>query len=91
MGILQLKYNGKTYTSKRDIVSILRSLEFYWLLDSECEGADIEIEKNTIIWNNGDFLNGNWHYGIFKNGNFYGNWKNGIWENGNFDGTGKAV
>jgi hypothetical protein len=38
------------------------------------------------VWYKGDYLSGNWKYGIFKEGNFYGNWLNGIFEGGNFDG-----
>jgi hypothetical protein len=86
MKFVQLKYKDKTYKSQKDINQILKDLKFYWLIDSELENADIEIEKNTLIWNNGDFFSGNWEYGIFKDGKFYGNWKNGIWENGNFAG-----
>jgi hypothetical protein len=86
MKFVQLKYKDKTYKSQKEINQILKDLKFYWLIDSELENADIEIEKNTLIWNNGDFFSGNWEYGIFKDGKFYGNWKNGIWENGNFAG-----
>ena len=86
MKFVQLKYKDKTYKSQKEIDEILKDLKFYWLIDSELENADIEIEKNTLIWNNGDFFSGNWEYGIFKDGKFYGNWKNGIWENGNFAG-----
>lgn len=86
MKFVQLKYKDKTYKSQKEINQILKDLKFYWLIDSELENADIEIEKNTLIWNNGDFFSGDWEYGIFKDGKFYGNWKNGIWENGNFAG-----
>lgn len=86
MKFAQLKYKDKTYKSQIEINQILKDLKFYWLIDSELENADIEIEKNTLIWNNGDFFSGDWEYGIFKDGKFYGNWKNGIWENGNFAG-----
>ena len=48
--------------------------------------CEIIIKNNTLIWENGSFYTGEWHYGIFKNGSFYGNWKNGIWERGNFAG-----
>jgi hypothetical protein len=87
MGILELNYNGKNYTSSRDILNILRNLKFYWLIDSECEDAVIEIKNDTLIWHEGLYLSGNWKYGIFKNGGFYGNWKNGIWEDGYFNGN----
>ena len=60
--------------------------EFYWIIDSEIENAKLEIKNKTLIWNDGNFYNGNWYYGIFKQGDFYGVWENGIWENGNFYG-----
>jgi len=87
MGIIELKYDGKTHTSKKSILRILESLEFWWLIDSEVEDAKIEIIRGTVIWNDGIYLSGNWHYGIFKNGHFYGNWENGIWEGGFFEGN----
>ena len=86
MNILELKYKGKTYTTKNQIIKILNQLEFFWLIDSEVTDAVIEIENNTVIWHEGVFMAGNWHYGIFKNGGFYGVWENGIWEGGYFDG-----
>lgn len=82
----ELIYKNHTYKNTNDIDQILLKEGFYWLIDSEVSDAIIEIKNNTIIWHNGDYLSGNWHYGIFKNGNFYGNWENGIFENGNFNG-----
>lgn len=87
MRYLELTYRDKKYTNRKEIDSILTSEKFYWLIDSEIENAQIEIRKNTLVWKNGDFLNGDWYYGIFKNGNFYGNWENGIFESGNFGGN----
>lgn len=84
--IIELVYQGKTYTAKNQILSILEKEQFYWLIDSELSNAIIEIKNNTIIWHDGIFLSGNWKYGIFKNGEFYGTWENGIFENGIFDG-----
>ena len=86
MKYTELKCGGKTYTNQSDIISVLRKNNFYWLIDSEVENAQIEITNNTLIWHNGSFYSGDWFYGIFKNGSFYGNWENGIWENGNFGG-----
>ena len=86
MRYTELNLNGKTYTSQREIEEILSKHKFYWLIDSEIENAKIEISKDTIIWHDGSFYTGDWHYGIFKDGNFYGNWENGIWESGNFGG-----
>ena len=59
------------------------------LSDLIIEDAEIEIKNNTLIWYNGIFLSGQWIFGIFKNGKFYGNFINGIWEGGQFNGTGK--
>ncbi len=82
----ELKYDNKTYTTESQIIKILKDNKFYWLLDSEIENAEIEIKKDTLIWKNGEYIYGNWHYGIFKNGKFYGVWENGIFENGMFYG-----
>lgn len=82
----QLSIDGKIYTNSREIDKILKSQEFYWLIDSEIEEAIIEIKKGTIIWHDGNLYSGNWKWGIFKSGNFWGNWQNGIWEGGNFYG-----
>lgn len=81
-----LKINGKEEKNQRNIDSLLKSKEFYWLIDSEIENAKIEILNNTLIWHDGYFF-GNWEYGIFKNGEFYGNWINGIFEGGKFNGN----
>ena len=83
----ELMFNNKKYYNKKEINNILRKQKFYWLIDSETENAIIEIKNNTLIWHDGDYLSGNWHYGIFKGGNFYGNWENGIFEGGNFVGN----
>jgi len=82
----QLKYKDKIYTNYKDINDILLKEKMYWLIDSEIEYAQLEIKNNTIIWHNGNFYSGNWYYGIFKSGKFYGVWENGIWENGDFAG-----
>ena len=86
MRYTELKYGNKTYTVESQIDKILENQKFYWLLDSEIENAVLEIKKDTLIWHDGDFLSGNWHYGIFKSGDFYGIWQNGIFEGGNFKG-----
>lgn len=87
MDFIELKYNDKTYTTPNQIIDILKKEKLYWLIDSETDKAIIEIKNNTLIWHEGIFMSGNWKYGIFKNGGFYGTWENGIWENGYFDGT----
>lgn len=90
MGIIELKYNDKSITTKSEILKKLQEEELYWLIDSEVESAIVEIKKHTVIWHEGIFKFGNWKYGIFKNGGFYGIWENGIWEDGVFKGTWKS-
>jgi len=86
MDFLELRYEGKTYTTKNQILEILSKEKLYWLIDSEVDQAIIEIKNNTLIWHEGIYMSGNWYYGIFKNGGFYGTWESGIWENGFFNG-----
>ena len=86
MGYTELSVGGRTYTNKREIVSILKTEGFGWLVDSVVEDAKIEISHKTLIWRDGLFLEGDWHFGIFKNGRFCGNWKGGIFEAGTFEG-----
>jgi hypothetical protein len=86
MRYIELRYRNKTYTNRVEIDDILHKEGFYWLIDSELEGAIIEVNKSTIIWHSGNYYSGDWEYGIFKNGKFYGNWINGIWESGIFSG-----
>lgn len=90
MKIKELKYKDSIYTNERIINNILKTENFHWLIDSELENAVIEIKNNTLIWYNGSYISGNWHYGIFKDGSFYGIWENGIWEGGNFSGKWKS-
>lgn len=82
----KLNYDGQSITNNREIERILSQEKFYWLIDSEIENADIEIKNNTLIWNEGEYFTGNWHFGIFKGGTFHGNFINGIFEGGNFEG-----
>lgn len=86
MRFKQLVIDNKSIKSIKKINNILKDFNFYWLIDSEFENADIEIKNKTLIWHSGEFYTGNWHYGIFKNGTFYGNFINGIFENGSFKG-----
>lgn len=86
MDFLELKHGGKTYTNQREIINILKKEGFYWLIDSEVSEAIIEIKNNTLIWHDGSYLSGDWYYGIFKKGNFFGKWENGIFEDGTFEG-----
>jgi hypothetical protein len=87
MRYAELLIDNKSIKSQSKIEDLLISQKFYWLVDSEIEDAKIEIKKNTIIWHSGNFYSGEWKFGIFKNGNFYGNWENGIFEGGNFKGN----
>jgi hypothetical protein len=86
MRFKQLIMGDQKITNQKKIIDVLEQKGFNWLIDSEIENADIEIQKDTLIWNGGDFYSGYWHYGIFKSGNFYGIFENGIFENGNFKG-----
>jgi len=82
----QLIIDNKSIKSEKQINSVLKEFEFYWLIDSEFEEANIEIKNNTLIWHSGNYYTGDWQYGIFKDGSFYGNFINGIFENGVFKG-----
>ena len=86
----ELIIDTKSIKTQNQIDSILKEYKFYWLIDSEIEQARIEIKNNTLIWHSGDFYSGDWYYGIFKTGNFYGNFINGIFESGNFKGNWKS-
>jgi len=86
MRYIELKYNNKTYTNESQINTILEIENLFWLIDSEIENASLEITNKTLIWNDGTYYSGSWHYGIFKDGEFNGTWENGIFENGNFRG-----
>lgn len=86
MRFKELVYGGKTYKNGGEITRILEDLKFYWLIDSEFESAKIEIKRGVLIWNSGNYYSGNWKFGIFKSGDFYGKWENGIFEGGNFKG-----
>lgn len=86
MRYIELKHDGVVYTGESKINDILKKQRFFWLMDSEIENAVIEIRKNTLIWHDGQFYSGHWHYGIFKGGDFRGSWENGIFEGGNFEG-----
>lgn len=82
----ELIIDNKSIRSDRLITRILKERGFYWLVDSEIESAKIEIKKDTLIWHNGIFFTGDWEYGIFKDGQFFGNFINGIFESGTFKG-----
>ncbi len=86
MRFLELHYKDNIITNNIIIHQILENEKLHWLIDSEIEGAKIEIKNNTLIWHDGYFF-GNWYYGIFKGGEFHGNFQNGILEGGVFRGN----
>ena len=81
-----LKIGDKVYRNSKHIERELKKRNFYWVIDSECENADMEIKHDTLIWNDGKWDHGSWEFGIFLGGEFYGKWENGIFENGVFKG-----
>ena len=90
MRFKELIYGDRKMTNNREIETFLEKNNFNWLIDSEMSDAVLEIEKGTLIWHSGIFMTGNWKYGIFKNGGFYGVFENGIFEDGHFDGLWKS-
>lgn len=82
----QLKFATSIITDQDRIDEILKSEGFHWLIDSEIEMAKIEIKNKTLIWWDGFFYSGDWHYGILKGGKFWGTFHNGIIEGGQFYG-----
>lgn len=86
MRYISFKYGDKLITNENKINKILIDNDLGWLIDCEFEQADIEIKKKTIIWNSGTFFNGDWRYGIFRSGKFYGRFLNGIFEDGEMRG-----
>lgn len=86
MRFSELLYQDKIIKGENQILKILELENLHWLIDSEIEDAKIEIKNNTLIWHDGIYYSGHWHYGIFKGGNFYGIFENGILEGGNFYG-----
>ena len=86
MKYAELTVGTNTYKNQREISKNLVGEGFSWLVDSTIENAVLEIRNNTLIWHKGDFYEGDWHYGIFKDGRFCGNWEGGIFEAGVFEG-----
>jgi hypothetical protein len=87
----ELKCSGKTYTSEKEIVKVLKEKGFNWLINSELEKAELEIKNDTLIWHGGDFQFGKWKYGIFKDGTFSGTWESGIFEPSQANFKGKWI
>lgn len=86
MKYAELTVGTKTYKGQKEISKLLINEGFSWLVDSTIENAKIEIRNNTIIWHGGDYYEGDWNYGIFKDGRFCGVWQGGIFEAGTFEG-----
>lgn len=82
----ELKMGDKTHINQREISNILKERGFLWLVDSNIEDAILEIKNETLLWNGGVYLEGDWKFGIFKGGRFYGKWHGGIFEDGVFEG-----
>lgn len=90
MRFKEVKVGERILTNPIQINKELTTNNLDWLIDSEIENAEIEIKHKTLIWKNGNYNAGKWHYGIWKFGNFKGVWENGIWENGSFEGKWKS-
>jgi hypothetical protein len=90
MRFKEFKVVDRILTNPIKIEEQLIKYNLQWLVNSEIEDAVVEIKNNTLIWKDGNFYAGNWHYGIWQNGHFHGIWENGIWENGNFNGKWKS-
>lgn len=87
MRFTSFKYESELITSEKKITQILKENDMNWILESEFDNADIEIQNKTLIWNSGIWYWGNWHFGIWKSGDWVdGTFENGIWESGNFIG-----
>lgn len=90
MKFKEFKVGKEIYSSPTKIQEQLKKHDLQWLIDSEIEEAVVEIKNNTLIWKDGNFNAGNWHYGIWQSGNFHGTWQNGIWVSGHFNGKWKS-
>ena len=90
MRFKKFKVGDKNVSNTTEINKILAENDLHWLIDSEIENADVEIKNKTLIWSNGTYYTGSWHYGIWKNGDFKGTWENGLWEDGEFNGEWKS-
>lgn len=78
--------DGDYIKDSNEINRVLTVNNLQWLINSEIENAVVEIKNKTIIWKRGDYIAGNWYYGIWLDGKFNGIWENGIWEGGVFEG-----
>lgn len=82
-----LKTESDILTHNNEIVNWIKSNEkWHWLLDAQVDNAVIEIKNNTLIWKDGIWYSGDFLYGIWENGTFWGRWINGLWINGKFNG-----
>ena len=83
---IKLKYKNKDYTSEKEIIEILESEKLFDFIEADMENVVFEIKNGVIIFEGGNFIYGDWKFGIFKDGIFQGKWFNGIWEGGIFKG-----
>jgi hypothetical protein len=86
MRFREFRIGNRLLIDPKEINDALIKNDMSWLIDSEIEDASVEIRNNTLIWNNGVYRTGDWYYGLWRDGYFYGTWENGIWEKGIFKG-----
>ena len=83
--IKSLKVNNIKIT-ENNIKNTIARYNMDWLLDCEFDNAVLEIVNNTMIWKNGTFYHGDWIFGIFENGEFFGNFLSGVFKSDKFKG-----
>ncbi len=86
MRFKEFRIGDRFLTDPNEINDALNKNDMSWLIDSEIEDASVEIRNKTLIWNGGVYRTGDWYYGIWRDGYFYGTWENGVWEKGVFKG-----
>ncbi len=99
---ISLSVDGQTITSNSLIERWLSTSPYYWMLECEVDGAQLEVKDNILVWKSGTFYWGEWQWGIFKSGEFRsgswlggiffdgifkGNWHRGVWKSGTFKGN----
>jgi hypothetical protein len=89
---IELKVDGQVYKEQWKIDELLIKHKFNWMVNAEIQNARLEIDKDTLIWNAGTWINGSWYFGVWRDGDWtYGTWQNGVWYNGNWlNGTFKS-
>lgn len=85
---ISLSIGDRTITSSVLIEQWLSTSPYYWMLECELDGAQLEVVDNILVWKSGIFYWGEWHWGVWKSGEFRsGNWLGGIFYDGSFRGT----